>query len=329
MEGDFIETWDGGIYDVKGYVHPPGKVVAFIKYAPSRRAERFKNGVGYERIYALESRLSYLQRFKPQYLIFDEVFGRVMVEVPLSDVKEHYLPEAKLQALRRREFLDRVEADALDLIRKVKETSGVSWFDMGVSGSILLDMHNDLSDVDLVIYGKENCLKAYEALLAMRERGLTRAYQGRLLEKLHEVRSMENPTAFELFKALEGGKVLEGTYGKREYFVRMLKRPEECGETYGDRRYRRIEEAHVQGVVVDDGESIFTPCRYVVELEKPARGAKQIAITSFRGRFTELARVGEAVEAHGVLEEVLSRQGVYYQLLLDAKGGFLKSTSLT
>jgi len=328
IEGDFIETWDGEIYDVKGYVHPPNKVIAFVKYIPSKKAEKLRYGVGYEKVYELEKRFSYLGKLKPQYLVFDEVFDRVMVEVPLSDVREHYLPETKLQSLKRRKFLDHVERQALDFAKKVKEMSNIPWLNIGISGSILLNMHDEFSDIDLVIYGKESCLKAYNTFLAMRKSGLTHEYENPLLEKLYSIRVKENPIPFELFKALENRKVLEGVYGGREYFVRLLKKPEEYGESYGDKRYRRIGEIYVRGKVIDDEESIFTPCRYVVELEKPVYSVKQVTITSFRGRFTEAARIGEAVEAYGVLEEVTSCKGTYYQLIVgDVKGSFLKPVS--
>ncbi len=34
VEGDFIETKDGIIFDVKGFLHPVDRTVAYIRYLP-------------------------------------------------------------------------------------------------------------------------------------------------------------------------------------------------------------------------------------------------------------------------------------------------------
>ena len=39
-EGDYVETFDGHIFDVKGLVHPPRKVIAYLKYVPDLFGER-------------------------------------------------------------------------------------------------------------------------------------------------------------------------------------------------------------------------------------------------------------------------------------------------
>ena len=60
-EGDFIETFDGNIFDVKGLVHPPGKVIAFIRYTPNQRGDRKKGKVTYQKVYPLHERYELLQ----------------------------------------------------------------------------------------------------------------------------------------------------------------------------------------------------------------------------------------------------------------------------
>lgn len=39
-EGDIIETKEGIFFDVKGVIHPPEKVVAFIRFIPNIEGDR-------------------------------------------------------------------------------------------------------------------------------------------------------------------------------------------------------------------------------------------------------------------------------------------------
>ncbi len=43
-EGDFIETHEGLVFDVKGLVHPPERVIAFLRYYPSPKGKRKRDG---------------------------------------------------------------------------------------------------------------------------------------------------------------------------------------------------------------------------------------------------------------------------------------------
>ena len=44
IEGDLIESKDGVFFDVKGLVHPPKRVIAFIRYVPDLNGNREKDG---------------------------------------------------------------------------------------------------------------------------------------------------------------------------------------------------------------------------------------------------------------------------------------------
>ncbi len=73
-EGDLIEVSEGALFDVKGLVHPPRRVVAFIRYYPNSRGERLKGGVRFSKVYSLSKRYNLLKEKFPQYLVYDSVF---------------------------------------------------------------------------------------------------------------------------------------------------------------------------------------------------------------------------------------------------------------
>ena len=55
-EGDLIRTKSNVVFDVKGLLHPPNKVIAFPRFIPSSTGHRKGNGVTYGKVYSLDER---------------------------------------------------------------------------------------------------------------------------------------------------------------------------------------------------------------------------------------------------------------------------------
>ena len=163
-EGDLIETMDGLIFDVKGLIHPPNRVIAFPRFIPAPHGNRKRNNTCYKKIYALSERYKLLEERYPQYLVFDPVFGELLCEVPKKDIKHHYYPVDRLGKLRGGNKIDKLEVAALRFIRLLQDRSSVSWSNFGISGSLLTQLHTPKSDIDPIVYGKANCHKVYETI---------------------------------------------------------------------------------------------------------------------------------------------------------------------
>ena len=85
----------------------------------------------------------------------------------LISVKKHYKPDEKLQEMRSSNDLDPLQSKALQFAELLKETAGIPWNALGISGSIMVGLHTPESDIDPVVYGSENCKKVYSALRSM------------------------------------------------------------------------------------------------------------------------------------------------------------------
>ena len=163
-EGDFIETFDGNIFDVKGLIHPPRKVIAFIRYTPSRAGDRKKGSVIYQKVYPLHERYELLQKKFPQYLVDDPVFNEWLCEVPTKAIRLHYKSEDYLRRLRQKTRLTELEAAALHFADVLKRSAEISWNKLGISGSLLVGLYTPKSDVDIIVYGSQNCYRVYNLL---------------------------------------------------------------------------------------------------------------------------------------------------------------------
>jgi len=321
-EGDFIESFDKLIFDVKGLVHPPSRVVAFVRYVPDPCGDRRRGKEAYRKVYPLAERYELLQQKYPHYMRFDQVFGEYLNEVPVEVIKRHYDPSDKLRKLRRGGNLDPVEARTLEFVESLREWTGIAWNKLGVSGSVLVGLHRSNSDIDVVVYGTRNCLLARETLRKMFtvEQTPLRAYGLEDLKRLYETRRKDTAMPLNDFLRVERSKLSQGKFRGRDFFVRFVKDWDEVKERYGEVLYTSMGNSKLVARVIDDEDAFFTPCRYGVNGVQVLEG-KRIGsikeIVSFRGRFCEQARFGERVEAQGKLEKVHMKDGTeYYRLLL-------------
>jgi predicted nucleotidyltransferase len=315
-EGDLIQTGDNVIFDVKGIVHPPDKVIAFPRYIPSTKGTRCSGRNVYDKVYNLAERFKYLQQHAPHLVVNDPVFGEPLCEVPTVEITEHYKPVEKLSELRERKKLADLEHKAVLLAETLREAAGIRWSSVGISGSIMAGLFTPQSDIDPLVYGAENCRKAYAALesLLKDEDSQFKTYSLEELRTLFDFRSKDTKMTFEDFVRVEQRKAFQGKFDGVDYFVRFVKDWDEAGERYGDVCYRNSGYAKITATIADDSGALFTPCTYGVENARVVEGPRLEPVTeiaSFRARFCKQARTGERIVAQGKVEHVKDTRNYY------------------
>lgn len=325
-EGDLIKSKSYVVFDVKGLIHPPGKIVAFPRFIPSPQGPRKGKDSNYGKVYSLDERFKYLQENHPDLIVFDGVFGETMCEVPEGQVAEHYKPEEKLWALRTAKDLNVLENKALRLAETLKKEAGIPWSSIGISGSIMAGLTTEKSDIDPLVYGVENCRKAYSALQKLLTDGSSgfKPYSKEELGELFDFRSKDTQMSFEDFVSVETRKAFQGKFMGTDYFVRFVKDWREIDEQYGDVCFKNSGYAKVTAKVADSTDSLFTPCSYKLRDTEVVEGPKLQPISevvSFRGRFCEQAANGESIEAQGKVELVTEAKtgSTHYRLILGNK----------
>ena len=233
--------------------------------------------------------------------------------VPWDDVTRVYDPRERLRQLRDTGSDGALTEDALALAELLRHAAGVSGTALGLTGSLLFDLHAADSDIDLVVYGDGECRKVHAALtrlLGDPSSGLRRP-RGEELAAIHAMHRAETPLSAADFARLQAGKVNEGRFAGRPYFVRFVKLAAEVPERYGDPRFAPAGRALVEARVADDRDALFTPCRYALRELRILEGppvADLGEVVSFRGRFADQARAGQRVRARGALERVVWRE---------------------
>jgi predicted nucleotidyltransferase len=325
-EGDLIKTENKVIFDVKGLVHPPGKLIAFPRYIPSPKGTRRGRRSLFSKIYSFGERFSFLKKNMAELIVLDPIFDETLCEVPTEMIRKHYKPIEKLRLLRGSLNLGDLERKALNLAKNLKEKAGIPWSSIGISGSVLAGLYTSKSDIDPVVYGMKNCFKAYAALEELlNEAGSQfKPYTREELKALFDFRSKDTIMDFEDFARVESRKAFQGMYEGTDYFVRFVKNWRQVSEQYGDISYKNSGYARITATIADDSEALFTPCSYQVKRVEVVEGPKPAPIkeiVSFRGRFCAQAKQGENIIAQGKIERVMKKkkENVHYRIILGNK----------
>jgi uncharacterized protein len=327
LEGAAVETADGLIFTVKGVVHPPHRVVAYLRYVPDPCGQRVRGRERYRRVYSVAEQEDALRARGLSYRVEDPTFGVPVDAVPWADVTRVYDPRERLHRLRAVGPDGALTEDALALAELLRDAAAVPPTALGLTGSLLFDLHAAASDIDIVVYGDGECRRVHAALTRLLidpSSALTRP-RGEELAAIHAVHREDTPLSAADFARLQAGKVNEGRFAARPYFVRFVKLPAEVPERYGDPRFAPAGRALVEARVIDDRDALFTPCRYALGELRFLEGTRVddlSEVVSFRGRFADQARAGQRVRAYGALERVIWRgRGETTRLVVGGRPG--------
>ncbi|MCK4399982.1 nucleotidyltransferase domain-containing protein [Candidatus Bathyarchaeota archaeon] len=328
-----VETRDGLMFVVVGYLHPPGRVTAYLKYVPTAEGKwdrgdtRYTRTLRYYHVTQVENTYGYLRENHPDYLYDCPVRNITVSCVPLSDVKRYYDPVERVDSLFREGPSDPLEEKLLGLVEYLQEHASVEG-KIGVTGSILTGSHNpEFSDIDITVYGREESRRVREAVLGAREEAVIRGRSEEELERWVAQRAEKFPLSREELRRIASRRWNYGFYKDTYVSIHPIRTDDEITESYGDFTYSQLGEVKGTAVVVDAAESIYLPAIYRVtdpKLEKS--GIRVSEIVSYEGIYGGLFEEGEKVEFRGSLERYMGKEEGHRVVLGGAgsTGGYVK-----
>jgi len=317
---DFLQTEEGFFFCVIGPFHPPDRVISYVKYVPSRFGvwgkgkKRFKRVLRSYTIPNLLETFSLLERNYPHYLFHSSFYNITLTAVPQKHLTKHFKPEKKLAQLLQNSRLDSLQKKLRRLALFLAETSNVPPSFFGITGSILLDIHQPkFSDMDMIVYGSKNSFAVRNALIesyALPNSPVKRL-EGKALKAWCARKARRYPLtpdeALKIFKRKWNLGVFEGTL----FSVHPVKLGWEVAEEYGEKTYDPVGQTTIRAVVRDNTDHLFLPSVYRIEEAKIVKGPQvtRIAeVVSYESLYDSLAEVGESIEVRGKLEHVVDNK---------------------
>ena len=333
---DAIETSEGLIFRVFGYSHPTGTYICDPEYASSKifqstdpRAPRTGKPDLYYKFYNDEG-MKLVNKHYKQYLVYHQMLDLNLVGVKSEDIGEARKPEQRLQQLLKAGPTDELLA-AMERVLKISlDNSGLKDENFGVFGSILHGFHHpNFSDIDFIIYGKEENAKirrTLQALYADKSSGLSNEFQS---EKVMEGKDwrFKNFTVPD-FIWHQKRKQIYGLYDDRAASGRVIKAEYEPVKAWDEIKSEfdlqtRIKQkgwVKLKARVTADDEAPFIPSIYGIEPLQVYSGGPEAfeaqRVFSFMEEFRQQAQRDETIIVEGNLEEVISPSESFYQITL-------------
>ena len=329
---DAVITAEGIIFRVYGYTHPPEAYICDVEYAPSSiyvstdpRALRDGGEEIYYKFYA-DGGLRFVRERFPKYVVFYEPLETDLVGVKREDIHRILKPEEKFEELIEGDAKDPLIKALKSVYEKVSSGTNLSVSDFGVFGSILHSFYNpEYSDIDLIIYGRENLEELKWRLKELYKREVFRnefsdpksvsgknwRFKGYSLKEY--VEHQRRKLIYALYRDEES---------RREIKIEFepVKRWEEIRDYYDPKtRIRRVGWIRALARVTEDSDAPFMPSIYGVELLKVLEGREFddiVRIVSYVEEFRMQANTHDLVYVEGNLEEVRSSKGCFHQITL-------------
>ena len=239
----FVETEEGLIFCLVGYLHPPNGYTAYLKYTPAetgrwaRGTKRFRRELEYYHVWNVAETLEFLSTHHPCYVGFDPVRTLSFSFVPRDAVTIYYRPEERLQGIMAAPA-DPLEKDVEALVSLLVAAGGPTLEAFGITGSILLQTHDpSFSDIDLVVYGRDATAKVRAAVTLLKG-GPTQAIATDRLARWRAETAGRFGLAPEDVAHLEARRWNYFQFRIRYVSIHPIRREEEIQEAYGQPHYR-------------------------------------------------------------------------------------------
>ena len=320
---DFIETPEGFLFCVVGYLHPPDKYTAYLKYSPAREGRWHRQGRAFQRELAfyhahqVGQTLDYLQEHYPEYVHYCPIRDVTFSMVPHERLQRYYVPEQRLVQIQSNPT-DRLEEELCRVVEAIQANTGIPAQEMGVTGSILLGIHDPaFSDIDLNILGRQNAgrLRSLMSAMALPDTSpMEEAYIDEWCQGVVRHFGLSYPQA----RWLISRRWNFVHYGTEQYTISLhpTRADSEIDEVYGDHIYRDAGDAYVHATIADAQDAIFLPASYRVEEVEILEGPQVnvVEICAYEGLFGQIGEAGERVAARGKLERI--DQGPEHRLVI-------------
>ncbi len=333
---DAIQSREGIIFRVFGYLHPPNAYICDAEYASSKifhstdpRAPREGRSELFYKFYNDEG-MKLVAKTYPQYLIDHPMLELKIVGVPQEGIFEARQPKPRLVELLKKGPTDPLLAAMERVLGFVTSKSGVSAESFGVFGSMLHGFHHPkYSDIDFTIYGKAENKKICQTMAQLYSDGASGfsnefEFDEAMAGKIWLFKNFTAPD----FVWHQRRKMIYGLYDDRANSDRIIKAEFEPVKAWSEIQNEYDPNVHIKqkgwvklkARVTADDDGPFIPSVYGIEplevISGPREALETVRVFSYMEEFRQQVQRDETIIVEGNLEEVQAPKGNFMQVTL-------------
>jgi predicted nucleotidyltransferase len=278
---DFLETPEGLIFAAVKQGFEQGKALCFLRY--------IKDDGGWKKV-TTEQANAYLKQHYPDYLHYSPVLDAHLHAVAIDRIVKHHQPKQRLQQIMQANQLDSIERDLVQLCDLLQQ-NGLDLTQTGITGSILVGVQKQSSDIDLVCYGRSVFYQCRAITRELIEQGQLQELNANDWQQSYDRRSCDLSFADYIWH--ERRKTNKAVINGRKFDLNFIDESK-CSEATS---YQKCGAIKLQCKVTDDTHAFDYPAEFKIDHEQFD------AIVSFTATYTGQAMKGETVEVSGIVEQ--------------------------
>ena len=253
---------------------------------------RYKNNNDVLQKLQTDEAIEVIKNSHPEFLYHSQHADIELHGIPIDFIEQVYRPEETTSRLLSLPNPDPKQQDANNVIKQFIKR-GVSPAALGITGSLMLDTHNQSSDIDIVVYGRDNFFKVRELI----RQGIAAGEFGELDEIMWRDAWQRRACAldFEEYCKYEAKKYNKCLYGQSKVDISMIPAANEKVNDIG--MYKKLGREKIIARVIDDTFAYDFPARFYTDHDN----IKEVVV--YTATYTGQATRGDKIEVSGYLEQ--------------------------
>jgi predicted nucleotidyltransferase len=283
LSKDFIETAEGLIFAIVAQGVEQGKALCFLRYV--------KKDVGWEKVDTEQANV-FLKQYCPDYLHYSSFLDAQLHAVPIARIVKHHQPKQRLQQLLLKNQKDIIEDDLFQLCVLLAQ-HGLDLNKIGITGSLLVGLQKQSSDIDLVCYERavfHQCRAITQELI---KQGKMQELSNKDWRESYQRRSCE--LSFSEYVWHEQRKANKAVINGRKFDLNFI----DASFRSQAINYQKCGTTTLQCKVVDDAHAFDYPAEFKIDHEQ------YDTVVCFTATYTGQAVKGEIIEVSGAIEQTL------------------------
>lgn len=280
---DYIYTDEGLYFAVVSDHVENNRLLAFLRYR--------ETSSGLEKVETSEA-VTYIRQHHPEFHYHSEYADVDLHGIPVECISNIYRPEDTVAHLFSMTKFDSKQQDALYMINLLVD-AGIKQSCLGITGSLMLGTHSQQSDIDIVVYGRENFFAVREVVKQRMISGVLGTLEKEQWEDAYQRRQCE--LDFEEYCQYEMKKYNKCLSGSSKVDISMVPLDDEKLKEFGP--YKKHGKEKIISRVADAAYAYDFPARYYVDDKRIDE------VVTYTATYVGQADVNDCIEAVGYIEE--------------------------